>query len=227
MSVLSHIAAIPLFSNLSATQLQDLALIVIDQTYNRGQIIFMEGDEGKGLFVLISGKVKVYKFSPEGREQIIHIFGPGEPFAEAPVFAGQRFPANAEALEESRIFFFPRTRFLELIRRHPSLAMNMLAVLSKRLYQLAALIEDLSLKEVSGRLAAYVLFQSDQKQGATEYELDISKGQLAGLLGSSPETLSRVLGRMAREGLIESKGPMITILNKAGLRQLAVGTRRL
>ncbi|HAY22804.1 Crp/Fnr family transcriptional regulator [Desulfobacca acetoxidans] len=227
MSVLSHIAAIPLFSNLSATQLQDLALIVIDQTYNRGQIIFMEGDEGKGLFVLISGKVKVYKFSPEGREQIIHIFGPGEPFAEAPVFAGQRFPANAEALEESRIFFFPRTGFLELIRRHPSLAMNMLAVLSKRLYQLAALIEDLSLKEVSGRLAAYVLFQSDQKQGATEYELDISKGQLAGLLGSSPETLSRVLGRMAREGLIESKGPMITILNKAGLRQLAVGTRRL
>ncbi len=107
MKFLSQIGAIPLFSGLSEGQLQDLAMIVIDQMFRRGQTIFLEGEEGSGFYVVITGKVKVYKLSPDGKEQILHILGPGEPFAEVPVFAGQRFPANAEALEESRLFFFP------------------------------------------------------------------------------------------------------------------------
>ena len=226
-SHINQIGTLPLFSGLSEEQLQDLALIVVEQAFRRGQTIFLEGDEGSGFYVVNTGKVKIFKLSPDGKEQILHIFGPGEPFAEVPVFAGQRFPANAEALEESRLFFFPRAGFLDLIRRHPSLALNMLAVLSRRLRQLAGLVEDLSLKEVPARLAAYILYQSDRQQGGPEFDLDIAKGQLASLLGTIPETLSRILARMVKEGFIESTGPRIKILDKAGLQELAAGVKRL
>jgi CRP/FNR family transcriptional regulator, dissimilatory nitrate respiration regulator len=226
-SYINQIEAIPLFSGLSGEQLQELALIVLEQAFRRGQTIFLEGDEGSGFYVVNTGKVKIFKLSPDGKEQILHIFGPGEPFAEVPVFAGQRFPANAEALEDSRLFFFPRAGFLDLIRRHPSLALNMLAVLSRRLRQLAGLVEDLSLKEVPARLAAYILYQSERQQGVPEFELEIAKGQLASLLGTIPETLSRILAKIVKEGLIESSGPRIRIVDKAGLQELAAGVRRL
>ena len=87
--------------------------------------------------MVVSGKVKIFKVSMEGKEQILHIFGPGEPFGEVPVFAGQQFPASAEALEKSRLFFFSREAFIDLIKRNPDLALNMLAVLSRRLRRFA------------------------------------------------------------------------------------------
>ncbi|NTV32610.1 MAG: cyclic nucleotide-binding domain-containing protein, partial [Deltaproteobacteria bacterium] len=83
-------------------------MIVTDQVFRKGESIFSEGEEGNGFYVVITGRVKIFKLSSEGKEQILHFFGPGEPFGEVPVFAGQQFPANAEALEQSRVFFFPR-----------------------------------------------------------------------------------------------------------------------
>jgi len=222
-----HIVAIPLFDGLSREQYDELATIVVAHSYRGGQIIFSEGDEGSGFYVVISGRVKVFKLSPEGKEQILHVFGPGEPFGEASVFAGQRFPAHAEALEESRIFFFPRAAFIELIKQDPSLALNMLAILSRRLRKFTLLVEDLSLKEVPGRLAAYLLYMSKQRDESNDLELDVAKGQLASLLGTIPETLSRILTKMVRHGLIQSDGPRIRILDRQGLEELAQAERRL
>ena len=196
-------------------------MIVSRQLFPKGRTIFSEGDEGTGFYVVISGRVKIFKLSSEGKEQILHIFGPGEPFGEVPVFSGQHFPANAEAMEESRVFFFPRKAFMELIRKTPDLALNMLAVLSRRLRRFARLIEDLSLKEVPARLAAYLLYLHEAKKGSENLELDISKGQLASLLGTIPETLSRIIGRMNKSGLIESEGPRIRVLDLQGLETLA------
>jgi CRP/FNR family transcriptional regulator len=177
---------------------------------------------------VLSGRVKVFKLSPDGKEQIFHILGPGEPFGEAAVFAGEKFPAYAEALTESRVCFFPRPAFVGLIKKNPSLALNMLAVLSRRLRKFAALVEDLSLKEVPGRLAAYLLFLSERKKGMRELELDVSKNQLAGLLGTIPETLSRILARMARERFIKASGQRrIQILDRKALEELASGESRL
>ena len=228
MGLIEQISAIPLFQGLPREQHEDLAMIVVDQIFKRGQTIFSEGDEGSGFYVVISGRVKVFKLSPEGKEQIFHILGPGEPFGEAAVFAGEKFPAYAEALAESRVSFFPRPAFVDLIKKNPSLALNMLAVLSRRLRKFAALVEDLSLKEVPGRLAAYLLFLSERKKGMKELELDVSKNQLAGLLGTIPETLSRILARMARERFIKASGPRrIQILDRKGLEKLASGESRL
>ena len=222
-----QIAAIPLFDGLSQKQYDELAGIAVDRSYKRGQIIFSEGDEGIGLYVLIAGKVKVFKLSLEGKEQILHVFEEGEPFGEASVFAGQRFPAHAETLEKSRILFFPRAAFIELIKRDPSLALNMLAILSRRLRKFTLLVEDLSLKEVPGRLAAYFLSVSEQRDGSDDLKLDIAKNQLAGLLGTIPETLSRILARMVRQGLIHVDGSRIKIVDRQGLEELAQAERRL
>lgn len=228
MELLKQIAAIPLFKGLTEDQLCQLSTIVIERTYRRGQTIFSEGDEGNGFYVVSSGRVKIFKLSHEGKEQILHIFGSGEPFGEVPVFSGEHFPAHAETLEESKILFFPRSAFIELIKKHPSLALNMLAVLSKRLRRFTALIEDLSLKEVPGRLSAYLLYLSETKNRSANLKLDISKTQLASLLGTIPETLSRILARMSAEDLIESDGHRtIKIRDREGLEALASGERRL
>jgi CRP/FNR family transcriptional regulator len=126
------------------------------------------------------------------------------------------------------LFFFPRTAFIDLIKKNPSLAMNMLAMLSRRLRRFTALVEDLSLKEVPGRLSAYLLYLSETKNREDNLTLDISKAQLASLLGTIPETLSRILARMSGEELIESDGHRtIRILDRDGLEELASGERRL
>ena len=221
MEIVKHIASIPLFEGLPTKQLEELATIVTDKVFRPGQIIFSEGDEGTGFYVVITGRVKVFKLSFEGKEQTLHLFGPGEPFAEVAVFTGQRFPANAEALEESRVFFFPRDSFVDLIKRNTSIALSMLAVLSLRLRRFTHLIDDLSLKEVPGRLSAYLLYLSEQEEGAVDLDLTITKSQLASLLGTIPETLSRIFTRMSKQGYIELDGPRIRIVDREGLEDLA------
>jgi CRP-like cAMP-binding protein len=221
--MVEQIAMIPLFKDLPAKQLADLAGIVLQKTFKRAETIFSEGDQAAGFYVALSGRVKVFKLSGDGKEQILHIFGPGEPFGEVPVFAGTHFPAYAEALEESAVLFFPRKSFIDLIEKEPSLALNMLAVLSLRLRQFTHLIENLSLKEVPGRLAAYLLYLSENSNHSDELELDIAKGQLASLLGTIPETLSRILARLISQELIQVNGPKIKILDRQGLEALAEG----
>lgn len=218
--MLEQLASVPLFRGLPQDQLRDLAGIALNQSARRGGTIFHEGDDGNGFYLLIKGRVKIFKLSPEGKEQILHIFGPGEPFGEVPVFAGQRFPANAQAMEECRLIFFPRTAFVDLITRNPSLALNMLAVLSRRLRQFTHLIDDLSLKEVPVRVAAYLLYLSEKERGSRDLKLTITKSQLASLLGTIPETLSRILGKMGAQGLIETDGPRIRIMDREGLENL-------
>lgn len=227
MEIAKLVANIPLFEGLPDEQYRDLASIALVKSFSRGQTIFSEGDPGTGFYVVVSGRVKIYKLSADGKEQILHIFGGGEPFGEVPVFEGRRFPAHAVALDETRCLFFPRSAFTDLISRNPSLSLNMLAVLSRRLRRFTVLVDDLSLKEVPGRLAAHLLYLSDRNEGAADLELDVPKGQLAGMLGTIPETLSRILTKMVKQGLIESDGPHIRIVDREELTELAEGVKRL
>lgn len=227
MNSTDHISAIPLFEGLPKGQREALARITMNRSYKKGQIVFSEGDDGIGFYAIISGRIKIFKLSPEGKEQILHIFGPWEIFGEAAVFTGHGYPAYAEANMQSSLLFFPKNAFVELIKKDPSLALSMLAVLSTRLRRFTALIEDLSLKEVPGRLAAYLLYMSKKSRDADDFELDISKGQLASLLGTIPETLSRILGKMTRQGLIRSQGARIRILDRTGLSEIATEGKKL
>ncbi len=226
LKIIDIISKFPLFQGLAESQLAALSDILIDQTFEKYHTIFTQGENAAGFYAVVTGKVKIFKTSPDGKEQIIHIYGAGNIFGEVPMFSGGNFPANAETLERSRLFFFPRNSFIELIKTEPSLAMNMLAELSKKLRHLAHLVEELSLKEVPGRLASYLLLLSDNGKKA-QVELDVTKTQLAGLLGTIPETLSRILGRMVNQGIIEVSGGMIKIINLKGLRELSTGVKNL
>ncbi|MFC1838550.1 Crp/Fnr family transcriptional regulator [Thermodesulfobacteriota bacterium] len=224
---IEQISSIPFFEGLPPDQINDLTMIAAENLYKKDENIFSEGEEANGFYVVGTGRIKVYKLSPEGREQILHIFGPGEVFGEVPVFAGKRFPASADTMEKSRILFFPRDSLISLIEKNPAIALNMLAVLSMRLRRFTSMIDDLSLKEVPGRLAKHFLYLSEQNQGTGEFELNITKGQLASLLGTIPETLSRILTKMSEQGFIELDGRKIKILDNEGIGELAEGFRRL
>ena len=225
MSLTDRIASVPLFEGLPKDQIRKLADIAVDRPFARGDILFHEGTRAVGFYVVTSGRVKIYKLSIEGKEQILHIFGKGEFFGEVPVFAGGRYPAHAEALEASRFLFFGREAFLGLVREEPSLAINMLAILCQRLRRFTHLIEDLSLKEVPGRLATYFLYLSNRQDGSDSLNLDITKGQLASLLGTIPETLSRMLARMSQQGVIQVEGRRIQVLDRDALENLAAGEK--
>lgn len=223
MKVLSEIAGASLFNGLPTDQLEGLAQICLDQKLEKGQLLFSEGGSAKGFYLVVAGKIKIYKLSMEGKEQILHIFGPGEICGEVPVFAGGSYPANAEAIEPAEVLFFPRSALVELIRREPSLALNMLGILSQRLRRFTHLVEDLSLKEVPGRLAAYLIFLGERSGEPETVELDITKAQLASLLGTIPETLSRILAKMAQQEIISVEGRKITVVDRKALEILAAG----
>jgi CRP/FNR family transcriptional regulator len=227
MNIKNSLSQVDLFNGLSSGQLDDVARIVTLREYNKGEIVFLDGDAAVGFYMVAAGRVKVYKVSPDGKEQIMHIFGTGQPFAEVPVFAGSHYPANAEAMDPSALFFFPKKEFIRLIHENPSLAMNMLASLSQRLKHFSNLVEALSLKEVPGRLASYLLYLSDRNGSIDEFGLDITKAQLASFLGTIPETLSRIFAKMGSRELVRIDGPHIVILDREGLEDLAEGESKL
>ena len=215
------ISRIPLFNGLPKDQLRAINQIAVEKKVNKGEAIFSEGDEGKGFYVVLEGRVKIYKVSAEGKEQILHIFGQGQPFGEVPVFAGQKFPANAQAIAKGRLLFFPRTAFVALITENPSLSLNLLAIMSSKLREFTVQIENLSLKEMPARLASYLIFLADEQQSEDAVTLGISKGQLASILGTIPETLSRIFAKLSGQNLIRVQGPKIALLDREGLEDLA------
>ncbi len=219
--ILNIISKAALFSGLSEDQLKKIRHIAIDKFYGKGKTIFLEGDTCKGFYIVADGKVKIFKVSFEGKEHIFHIYGPGDPFGEVPVFSGQKFPANAQALLKSHLLFFPKDAFVDLISNNPSLSLNMLGVLSKRLRQFTVKVENLSLKEVPGRLASYLLYLAEEQGKDDAVTLTISKGQLASLLGTIPETLSRIFSKMNNQNLIAVQGRTIKLLNIGQLEDLA------
>ena len=206
-----------LFEGLTESEIKAVSELIFEKKFGKGETIFFEGDEADGFHLVSSGQIKVFKMNPMGKEHILHIFGPGEPVGEVPVFSRQPFPATAEALIKSTTYYFPRNDFVALIEKNPSIALNMLAVLSRRLRQFANQIENLSLKEVPARLAGYLLYIAEEQDNSDVVRLPVSKGQLASLLGTIPETLSRIFAKMSDEGLIRVEGRSITIVDRDAL----------
>ncbi len=219
--LLEFLQEIYLFKGLDQPVLERVAELTSTLNYTKGQTIFMEGASAEGFYIVRSGKVKIFKLSPDGREQILHIFGPGHPFGEAAAFSGMVFPANAEALSDGSALFISNERFTRMLAQDISIAMNMLAILSMRLRLFVRMIEDLSLKEVPGRLATYLLIESQVQNNPDFVQLDISKAQLASLLGTIPETLSRIFKKLQSMGLITVDRSKIILMDRAGLAELS------
>jgi len=218
-----------LFSGVPEADLEALAHLAVSNAFARQATIFWEGREAQGFYLLSRGSVKLVKSSPEGKEYIIRLVGPGETFAEAAVFSDASYPATAMALEDCQTLFFPKAPFLRHLAASPTLARNMLATLSRLLLHLTRQLEDLSLKEVSARLARYLLERCQERHGRIEkglaFELPTTKTHLAAYLGTIGETLSRTLSRLKSQGVIEVEKGRITITDPAVLKKIASGKK--
>lgn len=218
-----------LFSGLPEGDLETLARLAVGRSFPKDTPIFWEGREPRGFYILIAGSVKLVKSSPEGKEYIIRLVRPGQTFGEAVVFTESPYPATAVALEECQTLFFPKGPFLKLLASSTSLTRNMLATMSQLLYHLTRQLEDLSLKEVSSRLARYLLEQCQEQHGRVAegltFALPTSKTHLAAYLGTISETLSRTLARLRSLGAISEDRGLITVRDPLLLQKVARGTK--
>jgi len=213
-----------LCGDLDEKELSAVREIGSNRRVDKGSILFFEGDEATGFYILLSGKVRIYKASPDGKEYTLHLISPGQMFAEAAIFRGGTYPANCAAIEDSIVTFFPKDRFVGLITRYPQISLKMISALSDFVRDFNQQVEALSLKEVSARLASYLLNMAE-KAGSDEFELEISKAELASSLGTISETLSRNLKYLRDLSVVIVDSRAIKILNKERLKSIALGEK--
>jgi CRP/FNR family transcriptional regulator len=217
------LAACPLFADLSAADLRALAGVAVRRGYEKGETLFLQGRPAEGFFLPVAGRVRVSRYSAEGREQVLHLFGPGEPVGEVPVFEGGAYPATATAQEALESLYLPREGFRRLAGESPELLLRLLGCLAGRLRHFVELVDDLALKEVAARLARHLLVLSAAAGEADRVELESSKAVLAARLGTLAETLSRTLGRLQERGLVAVDGRRIELRDRRALADLAAG----
>jgi CRP-like cAMP-binding protein len=220
-----------LFSRLEPESLADLGRISRLRRIDAGEVLFAAGDRATVFFVLLEGRIKLYKISPEGKEYILRMVRPGETFAEAVVLSGLKYPVFAEALEPCRLAGFEVNEFRHLIRRTPQLALNMIATMAELLHALTVKIEDLSLREVGARLCRHLLDRAEERFGTPKdgvtVELETTKTALAARIGTISETLSRTFRKLQQQGLLRVERSQVTLLDCRRLREVAEGDLKL
>ncbi len=198
---------LPLFATFADDAITWLVARSVRRTYAGGHVLFATGDPCRGLYVIDTGRVKIYRTSPSGREQILQIEGPGRPVAELPLFDGGPYPASAITEVESRLIFVPRIEFEALYRENPDVAGAVIRELGKRLRHLVHVTETLAFRDVAARLASYLAEYAEQhgKPAAAGVEFTLSRTQeeLSFELGTARESVSRAFKQLARKGVIQ------------------------
>ena len=210
-----------LLSTLSPAELQTLATRTSRKSFNAGELLFSEGDPCNGLHIIARGKVRIFKTSAGGREQVLAVNVPGESVAELPVFDGGPFPASAVAIDDAEIAFISRRDFQAYCMEHPEVALKVLQVVGARLRRLVAIIEELSFTTIRQRLIATLIKLAQNEGNSTprgiEFNLPASHQELANQLGTVRELISRNLMRLQAEGLIDVDARQIVVKNLKGL----------
>jgi CRP-like cAMP-binding protein len=225
MDILKQMQTLDLFQGVPAEKLRTLAERSRYRMYKAGEMFIGETDPAHAFYVIVTGQVKLYKSSPEGKEQTLYLLRPGDPFGMCTAFAIDSFPANAMALEESGVLMIPGPIMETVATSEPRLLMNIIQILSDRLKESMTLIESLSLKEIPQRLASFLLHaltrEGDRK--VNRLELTITQRELAKILGATPEALSRAVRKMSNAGILAMDGRSIRILDREALEELAEG----
>lgn len=205
----------PLFADLSQPELQHLAARAVRKLFSAGELIFSEGEPCTGLHIVARGRIRIFKTSVNGREQVLAINGPGESVAELPVFDGGPFPASASAVEDAELAFISRRDFHAYCLEHPQVALKVLSVVGARLRRLVGIIEELSFTTIRERLIAMLVKLAQTSGHATpdgiEFLLPGTHQELANQLGTVRELVSRNLMRLQAEGVLEVEARRIVI----------------
>ena len=162
-ATLEVLRPIPYFRSLPQTVLQALSASLRERRYQPGDIIFRKGDRSEGLGVVLRGRIRTVTISPDGREQVLKVFGPGRTFGDIPVFDDEPQPADAIAMSESIVVFIPKTDLLDCLRQHPDAAIDVIRLFASRLRAYKQVVEDLSLRTVVARVARLLV---DRARGA-------------------------------------------------------------
>ncbi len=215
----------PLFSSLPARPLADVAAFSELLKVSKGAMLFYQGDPATAFYMLEYGRVKIYRSSPEGREQILHMAESGQTFAEAAVLSMPNYPAHASAMEESLLIKVPRVPFERLISEHSNVARALLAGQAMWLRRLVDLNASLSLESVASRLARYLISTAEnaglEVTDGVAMPLETKKNTIAAQLGTVPETLSRNFSKLERSGLLRREGKTVMLLDAEKLIDLA------
>jgi len=208
------LSTLPYFSELTPAELEQVRNRVRVHTYPAGAVVFLEGEPCPGIYWVASGRVRIFKTSPEGREQVLLMAGPGDGFNEVPVFDGGPNPATAQAIEKATLLHLPRDEFHSLVAQYPALALGVLRVFAARLRHLTMLVEDLSFRRVTSRLAKALL------DGTKGDERRLTQQQMASLVGTSREVVNRSLRELERRGAIRLARNRVIILKPELLQEL-------
>ncbi|HEU4414486.1 MAG TPA: Crp/Fnr family transcriptional regulator [Candidatus Angelobacter sp.] len=205
---------VPIFKGLTEAELQFLAERAVPRDYQKGEILFTEGDSCNGLFVVENGRVRIFKSSPNGREQILTVEGPGSSVAELPLFDGGTYPASSAAIEDARVYFISKQDFHSLCLVHPQVPLKVLKVVGGRLRKLVGIIEELAFTTVRARLISVLIRMAKTgKKTAVGIEIQLppSNQELASEIGTVRELVSRNLSRLQAEELIYMDSKTVTI----------------
>lgn len=208
--------AIPYFASLPPRELAALGARCAVRDFARRRIVFEEGAPAAGLWVVLAGRVKVVRVSASGREQVLHAEGPGATLAEVPVFDGGGYVATAVAIDDTRLLFVPRDAVLGVCRGHGDVALGVIAVLARRVRAFAGLIEDLALRDVTARVAGWLLAEA-RTGGGDIVELPGTREEMGARLGTVRELVSRALGRLRAAGVITVRGRTVRVRDAARL----------
>jgi len=205
-----------LFSALSDAELASLATRTLIRSYASSELIFSEGEASTEKFIVATGRVRIFKISPGGREQVLALEGPRSSVAELPVFDGGPYPASGAAVEPSELLFISRQDFHALCVEYPQISLKILQVVGARLRRLVGIIEELSFTTVRNRLISWILREA-KSQDEFRFKLGVSHQELAAQIGTVRELVSRNLARLQAQGFIGINGHELTILNLEGL----------
>lgn len=202
--------SVTLFSILQEEQLKEVTDLIVQRRYKKGQMIFFEGDVSDELFVITSGKIKVYKYTKEGKEQIMYILSEGDFIGDLSLLKKKEFKFNAEALVDTHICVLKKADFDKILIENPEISLNILEVLHDRIIKLENTVKNLGTKDIEERLANLLLtFIKDFGKpigGEIELEIPLSREDLANFIGVTRETISRKLSNMQNAGVIELVG---------------------
>ena len=213
-----------LFADLDGTELKALQPFCARKEFRKGQVVFVEGDTSRGFYVVASGAVKIFRTAPDGRERVLHLVETGETFAEAAMFMTD-YPATAQALLATTVVFVEKNGFKQLLTHNPKLNFKIMSTLVRWLNLMRNALTDLTMKEVPARFASYVLSLPVGMGGGLT--VSVSKTTIAQMIGTTKETLSRLLARLAQHRILTYRGNQIRILNRTRLELVASGQEKI
>lgn len=221
-AIINSLKGCQLLFGLPPADLAAIADLTSVKTLERGDYLFREGSQSQGFYIVQRGAINVHRVNASGKEQVIQIFRAGQSFAEATLATPAGYPADARAIEPSQVLLVHKAEFVQLLRRHPELALRMLASMSVHLRALVGQLEDLTLKDVETRLANWLVKRcpNPDSDSPVNIELKTTKRVLAAELGTVSETFSRTLAKFREQKLVEVKGKTVRVLSPRRLGEL-------